>query len=435
MSERDPLAPAFEIPDLELEPAISKRPAAATGPLSARQAPPATAAIREISLDDNDDDFDSIQSGSSVSLALGASPAEPAMRIEIGGWPSGRTRPVDQLPIDPAEVAIVAGYGPAPKVALLAPIYAYRVFSRRGPLTRAVAEQHAALTAVELERDTLLAKLASELRPQLEVSDAFRRAFEPLREVERLASDRSAALSQADSGYREQMARFDDELGKLRQAEAAARADFDFKDGAKSGTESALRRAEAKLQRVQIELRGVLDLARQALGPAGGELRPEDASQVTELKARAAAIEPEVAQAKSAHQATTAACDKAHAETRRLQAQIRQLEQQKQNAGSNLGQELTVRAAGVSEAEKQRRDALAEVARGVLLARGSVPVAGDTLEALRHHDKVAEAHAIRLETHLRALSSYDRERVKLGVIVVLSALGVVLLSILLKAML
>ena len=51
------------------------------------------------------------------------------------------------------------------------------------------------------------------------------------------------------------------------------------------------------------------------------------------------------------------------------------------------------------------------------------------------HDKLVDTAAIRLETHLRALDSYERERVQQGVIFALSAFGIVVLSILLKAML
>jgi hypothetical protein len=90
---------------------------------------------------------------------------------------------------------------------------------------------------------------------------------------------------------------------------------------------------------------------------------------------------------------------------------------------------------GRSESKKQQRDALAEVARAVLSARGSIAVSEPMLDALRRHDKSVEAAALRLETHLRALDAYDRERVKQGVVVVLSALGIVVLSILLKAVL
>ena len=73
--------------------------------------------------------------------------------------------------------------------------------------------------------------------------------------------------------------------------------------------------------------------------------------------------------------------------------------------------------------------------RAVLSSRGVVPVPQPLLESLREHDKRVDAAAIRLETHLQAIDSYARDCVKQGVIFVLSAFGIVVLSILLKAML
>jgi chromosome segregation ATPase len=231
------------------------------------------------------------------------------------------------------------------------------------------------------------------------------------------------------------MARFDAELGQLRSSEQAAQAIVDQRSSVVESAQSVLRRAEAKHQRVQIEIRGVLDLARQALGPAGGDMPAAQAAQLAELQARAKAFEPELSQANGAYAAATAARDQAEAEVRKLQGQIRQVERQKASAGSSLEQQLSVRAQSVTEAEKQRRDALAEVARAVLSSRGVVPVPQALLESLREHDKRVDAAAIRLETHLQALDSYARDRVKQGVIFVLSAFGIVVLSILLKAML
>jgi chromosome segregation ATPase len=286
-----------------------------------------------------------------------------------------------------------------------------------------------------LERDTQLMQLSNELRPALEANESFRRLLQPIREVEQVAGERYQAFSQADAGYREQMARFDAELGQLHSSEQAARAVVDQRSSVVESSQSELRRAEAKHQRVQIEIRGVLDVARQALGPGGGDMPPAQAAQLAELQARAKALEPELARANGAYTAATAARDQAQAEVRKLEGQVRQLERQKASAGSGLEKQLSVRAQSVTEAEKQRRDALAEVARAVLSSRGVVPVPAPLLESLREHDKRVDAAAIRLETHLRALDSYARERVQQGVIFVLSAFGMVVLSILLKAML
>ena len=128
---------------------------------------------------------------------------------------------------------------------------------------------------------------------------------------------------QADAGYREQMARFDAELAQLREAETRSAGLRRAKD--RSVADSAhneLRRAEAKHQRVQIEIRGVLDVARQALGPAGGDMPPAHAAQLAELQARATALEPELSQAKTAHAAAAPRADQAQAELRRIQGQV-----------------------------------------------------------------------------------------------------------------
>jgi hypothetical protein len=433
MNERKAPEPTFEIPDLELAPPVSRRPAptAAARAPTAALAPEAATFGLEIALPDLDDDL--LQTGPSVALSVEVSPA--AVRRQEERWPHGHTRPADQLPIDPAEVTLLAGYGELPGNALVAPAYAYRVLSRRGPLKQTVKALNAELTLAELARDTQLMQLSHELRDAIEANDAFRRLLEPIREVERLAGERHAALSAADAGYREQMARFDAELARLHEAEAQAQAVQDEKARICEGTESQLRRAEAKHQRVQIEIRGVLDVARQAVGPAGGDMPPEQATRLAELQARAEALAPELAAAKSAHAAASAAQEQAQADARRLQSQRRGIEKQKANAGGTLQKQLDVRAQSASEADQQRRDALAEVARAVLAARGAVEVPQPLLQALREHDAKVEALAIRLETHVRALDSYDRQRLKQGIIVALSLLGVVLLSILLKAML
>ena len=436
MSEQKPPAPTFDIPDLELAAPVSKRAA----PPSAKRAEPAqllpdTATFGlEISLPELDDEDEQLlQKGSNVELSVGASPQ--ATKRHHDNWPQGRTRPIDQLPIDPAEVTLVAGYGPAPQNAVLAPVYAYRVLSRRSPLKRAIATLNTELAQAELERDTQLMQLSNELRPALEANESFRRLLEPIREVEQVAGDRYQAFSQADAGYREQMAQFEAELAQLRASEQAAQSVVEQRTNAAQGSQNELRRAEAKHQRVQIEIRGVLDVARQALGPAGGDMPSAQAAQLAELQARAKALEPELAQASGVHSAATAARDQAQAEVRKLQGQIQKLERQKSSASTTLEKQLSVRAQSVSEAEKQRRDALAEVARAVLSSRGAVPVPQPLLESLREHDKRVDAAAIRLETHLRALDSYDRDRVQQGVIFALSAFGIVVLSILLKAML
>ncbi len=464
MSQPKPPEPTFHVPDLEIEPAPSKRAAPQPGPAASQRGP---SRGRELDLEAGPgvslshgsqqgsapfelemsggsfgsldsfgaDGLELIQTGSKVELAGAVTRAAAQARIETTSWPTGRSPSADQLPIDPAEVALVADYGSTPGSALGAPGYAYRIYARRGPLRRALAEHAAALRTLEVERDTALATLATELRSALEASEGFRRLLEPVREIERLAGDRNTALSQADAGYREQMAGFDTELVRLQTALGTATSIASAARARADASDNELRRAEAKLKRVQIEIRGTLDVARQAVGPTGGDMPPAQAAQLAEQQTRLQALEPEVAGVRASHGSVMAALHAAQGEQRALEGQLGQLTRQKAAASGALEKQLSARAAGVTEAEEQRRQALAEVSRGVLAARGSLGVPEPTLSTLRDLDKRVVTAAVRLETHLRALDSYDRERARQGVLLVLGALGMVVLAIVLKAVL
>ncbi len=466
MSDDQPKpGPTFEVPDLELAPVVSKRsPVVPRKPVEApRQSSSGPTSGRELDLeagpgvtlassgglalgsygsafpggdeDDADDGFQLIQTGSSVDVA-GADPSwvDRTQRTEAA-WPSGRTRSAEQLPVDAVEVALTAGYGPAPESALLTPVYAYRVFTRQRVVRGLVKALHQQLAQAEAERDGSLAELATRLRPSLEASDTFRRLLEPIREVERMAGDRSQALSEADAGYRERMSKFEQALGSLREAEALAKVRVSSERALVDAAESEFRRAEAKHKRTQIEIRGVMDVARQAVGPAGGEMPQAQAEKLAELQAKAAALEPDVVRTKSALDAANQELQKAEGEVRRVQGDMKKVEREKAGVGGSLEKQLSVRVAGVSEAEQQKREALAEVARAVLASRGAVPVPDDVLAALTSQDQRVEKLAVRLETHVRALDAHDRDRAKLGVSLALGALGLVVLAILLKAVL
>jgi len=418
-----------------LEPAVSKRspqPARKSG--TSPGGPPA-ATDDELS---SEDDFELVPLGQNEdfgeSVTAGQGWVDRSMQVETP-WPTGRTKTADQLSVDGVEVELVAGYGRPPQNAVLTPLYAYRVFTRQRQLRLQVSQLNQQLSRAEAERDGLLARLATSLRPVLEASDTFRRLLEPIREVERLRGDRSAALSEADAGYREQMAKFDQELARLRAVQTSAKSASAEKRGVRENAENEFRRADAKHKRAQIEMRGVLDLARKALGPAGGDIPPAQAKQLAELQAQAAALEPEVARTRAALTVASTAFDQAEGEVQRVQAELKKVERQKAGIGGSLEKQLSVRAAGVSEAEKQQRDALAEVARAVLASHGALEVPTPELETLTGQDARINALALRLETHLRALDSQDRGRVKLGVSIALGAVGLVVLAILLRAVL
>jgi hypothetical protein len=432
MSDQSPKAPRFEIPDLELDAPVSRRAAPVS---TSRLVAPDRALTAPLGLHGGDD-FELIATGGSLELAGGIIEHDDAPRAaDSKPWPTGRSRSGAQLPIDDAEVTRIADYGAAPRRAVLTPLYVYRVFSRRAPLKAALAAHNQELLQAEAARDRGLMELTDSLRDVLSQNEAFSRLLQPIGDVEKLTSERTAALAEAAQGLRAEMAKFDGEIARLREAESQASLQVAERRKASDEADDLRRRADAKHKRVHIEIRGVMDIARQAVGPGGGDIPAAQAAELAELQGRSSALEPELSAARTGHAAATAALESAETQQRHIAASIEQLERQKASATSALEQQVNARAAGVSDAEKQRRDALAEVARAVLAARGAVAVPETSLEALRAHDGKVESAAVRLETHVRALHSYDTERVRQGVILALSALGLLVLAILLKAVL
>ena len=331
MSERDDLSAGLQIPDLELEPAVSKRPESVTarGSHSARlgSSPSGFA---------DDDAFELVPTGAKLELSGDVIQPGPESQRATAAWPNGRTDSAEQLRVDPLEVTLVADYGVAPSSVALTPLYAYRVYARRRHLQRAVAEHHAALQRDEAERDEALAQLASELRPTLEANETFKRMLEPVRELERLAGDRNAALSQADAGYREQLAGFERELLGIGESLVEARKLLARCSDAAESTDADLRRAEGRNRRIQIEIRGVMDLARQALGPAGGDLPAPQAAQLANLQTRLHGLQPELDRTRAAHVGSSTELERARSELKRLEDKAHRVEREKAAAGGRF---------------------------------------------------------------------------------------------------
>jgi hypothetical protein len=87
--------------------------------------------------------------------------------------------------------------------------------------------------------------------------------------------------------------------------------------------------------------------------------------------------------------------------------------------------QIGVRAEGVHESERARVQALSEVMRKILAARGDiVEVPQESLESIAKADQAVHARALELEKFLRALDAFDydaygRGRVIIGVAIAL----------------
>ncbi len=358
-----------------------------------------------------------------------------ARRGSVGnaaGWPSGRAPDSGTLEIDPVEISIAGDYGPAPDNALLTPLYAYRVFIRRRQLERRLARLATARDSAEFERETVLAELARELRAAAEQVPELRQCLTPVVELEQLAGQRGQALSSLTAELGEQGAQFDAELTRSAERVSAQKIIAHQAEAARAERELLLERGEAKRKRVLIEIRALTHTATQKLGTAGGQIPEAEAAQLVLLRQRAETMQPEIAQARADHELTRQALARAEAGLEAEQRAERGVLRGKQALTEQYRKELDARRVGLVESEQRQRQALAELGRAVLGARGRVPIAMPWLERVQSSSARADQAIVRHETERRALHAYDRNRVKQGVRLVCTALVLTLLLISLK---
>jgi hypothetical protein len=412
-----PALPQFEVPDLELVPrSVRPMPAAAN-------APNVSETTREYgarNLFDDDDAF--LSAGPTIDLeddtesgAVHLAARPEARRENTASWPNGQAPARDRLLVDPVELALFAGYGEPPKSVHLTPLYAYRVFARQRELKHALARLDAEWQEAEAERESVLAELARAVRPEAEELEQFQRLFAPLIALEQVTSERSQSLSAVNAELSARTAALDAELTALNEQLAFEQAREADAQRLYNERDAAARRADAKLKRVQIEVRALMQLAEQKLGPQGGAVPEPEASQLAALKLRAEAAEPEANQTKAELQQAKLSLDQAAARVSATRRSERSLGRKKQTLVQRHHGELELRGRGHEESEEQQRSILSDLGRAVLAARGAVPVPEPWLERVRSSSQRADALLLDCERHSRALIAYDRAQVAQGV--------------------
>ena len=156
-----------------------------------------------------------------------------------------------------SEAHTLADYGAPPKHWFMAPLYAYRVFTRQQELKRAlVGRREEAAQAATTAEDALIA-CAERVRPRAAGVPQYKRSIDELALAEELLRSRDGALAKEQDAHAERLASIDARISKLEAEHAAAQGEERRIAGELAGAEAALQRAEAKLKRAEIELRNV----------------------------------------------------------------------------------------------------------------------------------------------------------------------------------
>jgi hypothetical protein len=432
-------APMFEVPDLELEPVA--RPHRQAAPAPTRR-PPSVKAPESApdqlfgSTFDFGGDLDELEfersaqpnsqlGGQSAPRLVLAKQAEPVATDAGASWPSGRALQAAELEIDPRELAILADYGDPPANAPQSLAYAYRVFTRQRELKHQLIPIAAECERAQIAREATLAEFAGAMRGSIEQNPEFRRFFLPLLALEQRALERAKALTAVNAELGAETGQVDAELAQIASQleleagiEREAQRQYDER-------EANAKRTDAKWKRVQIEMRAVTQVAEQKLGPQGGQIPDAEAAELADLRKRAETLLPKREQALAEFEQAKQALARLHARRDALRQGQQKVARKKQALGGAYQTELAARAEGVSESEVELRAALADLARAVLAARGTIELPEEWLERVSRACSHADRLLVRAEMLCRAIASYDHERARQGVRLACTATGLV----------
>jgi uncharacterized coiled-coil protein SlyX len=303
---------------------------------------------------------------------------------------------------------------------------------RQRVLEQRLAEAEYALNDAEQKRADLLKQMVQSRRAEIEKNERFGRLMEPLALLEAQARERQVAVSRVHGELGSQMQGFDARLQELETTRSAQQRVVKERSAEHSAAEEHFGRANAKLRRVQIEIRNLEAKVREVLGPDGGVVPPEIAHKLGPLQGQVRVLEPNATSAKGALDAAQTQLAEAEAQVAQTTRAMAAVEKDKRSLVAKYEGKIASSSASLREAEEQEREAFLAIARAVLDLRGAIPVDAETRRQIAAADQLVERRLLQHELEVRALSAFDRERRSLGHKMVV-ATGVLLVVLVLLA--
>jgi hypothetical protein len=450
----DPASPSFDIPDLDLAPVPKKSaPAPEPRPAVPPAPPPRTGAVELEEFENNSAAAGStaMSAYSGGSFDLGDDD-EPGMKLELQSYrPPAAQGVASEMPaqaqaqasappapvrtptvaprlgasmappvaaLDPQAVALVAGYGPAPASAYLAPLYAYRVLMRKRALRAALVHLNRDAATAEEARNDALANIVHGLRARLEADARFQSSFAAIRQMEQITGERGAALAKVNDELQagkqalaKQLAEVGRQVELLRPAEQAAAAEL-------AEVEQVANRVIARHKRALIEIRSATSIAQRAAGAPDAPVPPEHAQRIAALQAQADAMLPEVEQRRAELRTAQTKLQDLRNQLSALSAHARRIQDQDRQLERQFGAKIVAQSAGLSEAQRQLTAAMAEIGRTVLGARDEFPLDPNAIALVDVKEKELARVSQSRDLHLAALDAYDAQTVKKGFLIV-----------------
>jgi hypothetical protein len=342
-------------------------------------------------------------SSPNVNASQPAPPVPPAPISHRSLQPPVQALEPAKPPVDPYEARVLADYGPKPDGFWNAPMYAYRVMTRRSALQRDLATKKTeAERALKRYEDALVA-LGERAR-----GTAPTNAIERVKQAEDLLRSRDGALAQSMDAHKGVLAEIDARLGAAEAELARARQDEAKAQAVREGAEQDFQRADAKVKRLEIEIRN----------GAANKSAERDALALDAQQKGAVRVD----------------ADKKLAEHKRVaavaQAKADSVSNERAQQEAKFSRASGTRNAGVDDAQRHLRAALVELGRTVLSDPSAAAELAHAKEEITRLDTQAQKSTSDVALHESAIGSFDAPQVFLGMILVGVALLLVVVLIL-----
>jgi hypothetical protein len=161
-------------------------------------------------------------------------------------------------PVEAFEAKVLGNFGEPPTAFWKAPLYAWRVRQRLIELKRELAEREKAAERATHAAEQALVALGQRARSTAEKNPQYGRTLDGLRMQEQTLRQRDGALMSEMDGHNKKLAMIDSKINELQAAFGVTQNEERRVNDELQMAQATVQRAEAKLKRLDIELRSVL---------------------------------------------------------------------------------------------------------------------------------------------------------------------------------
>jgi nitroreductase len=322
-------------------------------------------------------------------------------------------------------------YGAAPSEWYKTPLYAYHVKMRQRDLRHALAARRADLEKAQSAADDALVVLAERVRPTVHHKDAYAKLLDAIIVAERTLKERDSELAAAIEAHKRQTAGLDAKITEHEAELGVARAEERAREDVFNRADEIRQRAEAKIKRIDIELRSAVARASAAGAGVPGMRAADVAASDPEVQAKTAEREARVAEVEQAMPAVTDSAQKltvARKKVTGIEQKMMAVKNERAALEERFKRSGAAHGAQVAKAQKDVRVAMVALGRAAAADHGTF---GDEWTEARTEiaalDKVTAARDDEVMIHVMALDAHDAETVKKGMTLIGAAAAALLL--------